>query len=114
MVRALRVWRLGPRVVLRPYPMISGEAHVPRSPLLSGDPGTDVGQASTLRNLSAREEEATPAPAGSAMARSVGERVAASHLSTVQLPLCMLAIPAQAAIPLGGPPLWVGVRGEGR
>lgn len=32
-----------------------------------------------------REEEATPVPAGSAMARSVGERVAASHLSTVQL-----------------------------
>lgn len=61
-----------------------------------------------------REEEATPAPAGSAMARSVGERVAASHLSTVQLPLCILAIPTQAAIPPGGSPLWVGARREGR
>lgn len=80
----------------------------------SGDPGTGVGRASTLRNLSAREEEATPAPAGSAMARSVGERVAASHLPTVQLPLCILAMPAQAAIPPGGPPLWVGAPGEGR
>lgn len=78
----------------------------------SGDPGTGVGRASTLRNLSAREEEATPAPAGSAMARSVGERVAASHLSTVRLPLCTLAMLAQEAIPPGGPALWVGPGGR--
>lgn len=48
------------------------------------------------------------------MARSVGEQLAASHLSTVQLPLRTLAMLAQAAIPPGGPVLWVGVQGEGR